>query len=133
MLHASPAAGRVAAVVPVTLLSLFVGLLWLIGLACGTDRRQYVTKISDQAMRAITSIWQSPASAEPLRQTPQDRRPPGHVRAMFAQPCDTLSTGTQGGEVATVESRRADGVEVIPPGDRHSKPPEEAALGGGAP
>jgi hypothetical protein len=60
MLHAAgPAAGRVAAVVPVTLLMVFIGLLWLLGLACGKDRRQYVAKISDQAMRAVSSIWQS--------------------------------------------------------------------------
>jgi hypothetical protein len=55
----SPAAGRMVAAVPVTLLSLFIGLLWLIGLACGEERRQYVMKISDQMMRAVSSIWQS--------------------------------------------------------------------------
>lgn len=65
MLHAaSPTAGRIAAALPVTLLSLFIGLLWLIGLACGKDRREYVTKISDQAMCAISSIWQSTGPSE---------------------------------------------------------------------
>lgn len=69
MLHAAgPAAGRVAAAVPVTLLSLFIGLLWLAGLACGNDRRQYVTTISEQAMRAISAIWQDSANKEPYGQ-----------------------------------------------------------------
>jgi hypothetical protein len=65
MLHAaSPATGRIAAVLPVTLLSLFIGLLWLIGLACNRERREYVEEISDQAMRAISSIWQSTSRSE---------------------------------------------------------------------
>ena len=51
---AGPAVGRIAAVVPVTLLMLFIGPLWLLGLVCGKDGRQYVTKISDQAMRAAS-------------------------------------------------------------------------------
>jgi hypothetical protein len=65
MLHAvSPAAGRAAAAVPVTLLSVFIGLLWLLGLACGKDRRQYVTNISEQAMRAISAIWHDASVAQ---------------------------------------------------------------------
>jgi hypothetical protein len=65
MLQATSSAGRVAAAVPITLLCLFVGLLWLVGLACGKDRRQYVTKISEQAMRAINAIWCDSPHAEP--------------------------------------------------------------------
>jgi hypothetical protein len=64
-----PAVGRVAAAFPVTLLSLFIGLLWLVGLACGNDRRQYVTTISEQAMRAISAIWQDSTNEEPYAQT----------------------------------------------------------------
>ena len=33
---------------------LFTGLLWLLGLVSGKGGRQYVTKISDQAMRAAS-------------------------------------------------------------------------------
>ena len=66
MLHAlGPAAARVAAVVPVTLLMLFIGLLWLLGLLCGKDGREYVTKISSQAMRAATVMLQGAGRAEP--------------------------------------------------------------------
>lgn len=65
MLHTVGAtAGRAAAVVPVTLLMLFIGLLWLLGLACGQDRRDYVEKISGQAMLAVSAIWQGTASTE---------------------------------------------------------------------
>jgi hypothetical protein len=48
----------VALAVPVTLLALFTGLLWLLGLASGKGGRQYVTKISDQAMRAASVMLQ---------------------------------------------------------------------------
>jgi len=44
---------RVAAVIPVVLIVLFVGLLWLLGLICGRERRRYVTNLSRQAMGAI--------------------------------------------------------------------------------
>jgi hypothetical protein len=49
----------VALVVAVTLLVLFTGLLWLLGLVSGKGGRQYVTKISDQAMRAASVLLQS--------------------------------------------------------------------------
>jgi hypothetical protein len=51
-----PAAARVAAVIPVALLVLFVGVLWLLGLACGEGRRKYVTTITRQAMGAIGAL-----------------------------------------------------------------------------
>ena len=38
--------GVVPAVVPVVLLVLFTGLLWLLGLMCGRERRRYVTDLS---------------------------------------------------------------------------------------
>lgn len=44
---------RVAAVVPVVLLVLFTGLLRLLGLMCGCERRRYVTDLSRQAMDVI--------------------------------------------------------------------------------
>jgi hypothetical protein len=66
MLHAiGPAAGRVAAAVPVTLLVLFAGVLWLLGLACGKDRRQYLAKISEQAMQAASAILQGSSRPGP--------------------------------------------------------------------
>jgi len=59
MLHTfGPAAGRVAAVVPVTVMMLFLGMLWLLGLVSGKGGRQYVTKISDQAVRAASTMLQ---------------------------------------------------------------------------
>jgi len=65
MLHAAgPTPGRIALIIPVTVLSLLVGLLWLLGLACGKDRRQYVTKISGQVMRAIIWMWQGTGPPE---------------------------------------------------------------------
>jgi hypothetical protein len=69
---ASAAAGRIAAVLPITLLSLFIGLLWLIGLAGDKDRRKYVTEISGQAMAAISSIWENTGSftTAPARPSP---------------------------------------------------------------
>jgi len=46
----------VALAIPVTLLVLFTGLLWLLGLVSGKGGRQYVTKISEQAMCAASVI-----------------------------------------------------------------------------
>jgi len=83
MLHAAgPTAERIALIVPVTLITLLVGLLWLVGLACGKDRRQYVKQISDQALGAIVSIWQSTGPPEfsalssSRRPTAPDAAPP---------------------------------------------------------
>ncbi len=50
---AGPAMIRAAAVIPVVLIVLFTGLLWLLGLMCGRDRRRYVTCLSRQAMATI--------------------------------------------------------------------------------
>jgi len=52
-----PSVARTAAAVPASLLVLFVGLLWLVGLACGKERREYVTTISGQAMRAASTLF----------------------------------------------------------------------------
>jgi len=41
---------RVAVVIPVILLVLFTGLLWLLGFFAGRERRRYVTTLSQQAM-----------------------------------------------------------------------------------
>jgi hypothetical protein len=48
-----PAMARVTAVVPAVLLVLFTGLLWLLGLMCGRERRRYVIILSQQAMSAL--------------------------------------------------------------------------------
>ena len=53
---------RAAAVVPVVLLVLFTGLLWLLGLMCGRERRRYVTDLSQQAMGAIGTLMHGPAT-----------------------------------------------------------------------
>jgi hypothetical protein len=48
-----PWASRIAAIVPVTLICVFVGLLWFIGLACDKQRRAYITGISKHAMETV--------------------------------------------------------------------------------
>jgi|HubBroStandDraft_5_1064220.scaffolds.fasta_scaffold143743_1 hypothetical protein len=55
-----PAMIRVASVIPVVLLVLFTGLLWLLGLMCGRERRRYVTNLSRQAMGAIGTLLHGP-------------------------------------------------------------------------
>jgi fumarate reductase subunit D len=70
---AGPAMMRAAAVIPVVLLVLFTGLLWLLGLICGRERRRYVTDLSQQAMGAIGTLMHGPAiPVQPAnRQGPQ--------------------------------------------------------------
>ncbi len=66
MLHATgPSAGRVVAVVPATLLVVFAGLLVLIGLPCDKGRRQYVMKVSGQAMNAASAMMQGRSAELP--------------------------------------------------------------------
>jgi len=48
-------------VVLVILLVLFTGLLWLLGLMCGRERRRYVADLSRQAMDAISTLLHDPA------------------------------------------------------------------------
>lgn len=47
---------RTAAVIPVVLLVVFLGLLWLLGLACGKERRRYVIILSQQATGVIGTL-----------------------------------------------------------------------------
>jgi putative Mn2+ efflux pump MntP len=70
------AAVRVATVVPVVLIVLFTGLLWLLGLMCGPQRRLYVTHISQQAIGAIGVLLHGPVTAPALR----PRHPRGPTR-----------------------------------------------------
>jgi hypothetical protein len=56
---------RVAAVVPVVLLVLFTGLLWLLGLLCGRERRRYITNLSKQAMGAMGALLHGPTAVSP--------------------------------------------------------------------
>jgi hypothetical protein len=51
---------RAAAVIPAVLLVLFAGLLWLLGLPCGKDRRAYVITLSQQAMDAVGMLLHGP-------------------------------------------------------------------------
>ena len=44
------------AVVPITLIVIFLGVLWLLGLACGEDRRKYVADLSTQARETISVL-----------------------------------------------------------------------------
>jgi hypothetical protein len=69
--------GAVLAVlaVPATLIALAVGLLWLLGLLCGKNRREYITGITQQAMSAIVGIFHGAnavANSGPLLGKPCD-------------------------------------------------------------
>jgi hypothetical protein len=59
---------RAAAVVPAVLLVLFTGLLWLLGLLCGSERRKYVMNLSQQAMGAVGLLLHDPAITSPRPQ-----------------------------------------------------------------
>ena len=57
MLHSSGhVIVKIATVVPVTLLVLCTGFLWLLGLPCDRGRREYVTDLSRQALEASVSL-----------------------------------------------------------------------------
>lgn len=62
---AGSAIARAAAVVPVVLLVLFIGLLWLLGLMCGHERRCYVTNLSLQATGMIGALLHGPPAPPP--------------------------------------------------------------------
>jgi hypothetical protein len=59
---------RAVAVVPAVLLILFTGLLCLLGLVCGEQRRAYVTAISSRAMSTIEVMLHGPAVVPVKRQ-----------------------------------------------------------------
>jgi hypothetical protein len=63
------------AVVPVILLVLFTGLLWL-GLLCDRERRRYITVVSQQAMGAIGTLLHGAAGVPP-----PPARAPHRIRA----------------------------------------------------
>lgn len=50
------AAVRAIATIPVVLLVLFTGVLWLLGLMCGRERRRYVTILSQQGLEAAGEL-----------------------------------------------------------------------------
>ena len=59
MLHAAgPALVRVAAVVPVILVLLFIGPMWLLGLVLSKGRRQYVVEITDRVLQTVEVMIQ---------------------------------------------------------------------------
>jgi hypothetical protein len=70
-----PGVVRAAALVPATLIILFVGVLWLLGLACDERRRSYVEAVSEQAMQAVEVLMGAPAAA---------RTPVGGERGLIA-------------------------------------------------
>ncbi len=60
--------GRVVAVIPATLLIIFIGLLWLLGLLCDKERRGYVITLSQYAMEAVGILLRgSPATLPSTR------------------------------------------------------------------
>jgi len=48
-----------AATLPVVLIIIFLGLLWVLGLACDDKRRKYVTELSKQASNTIAILYGS--------------------------------------------------------------------------
>jgi len=77
---AGSAAVRVVAVVPAVLLVLFIGLLWLLGLMCGRDRRRYVTDLSQQAMATVGTLLHGPADVSQLPPLKLPLRPTGQIK-----------------------------------------------------
>jgi hypothetical protein len=66
---------RIAAVIPVVLLVLFTGLLWLLGYFGGRERRRYVTTLSQQAMGTLGALLHGPsASSSPTGARTRGRR-----------------------------------------------------------
>jgi hypothetical protein len=51
------AAVRVAAVIPGSLLVVFVGLLWLLALPCNAERHKYVESITGPAMETARTLF----------------------------------------------------------------------------
>jgi hypothetical protein len=66
-----PTMVRVAAVIPVVLLVLFTGLLWVLGLLCDRERRRYVTDLSQQAIGVIGAMLHGPPACAPPRHQQQ--------------------------------------------------------------
>jgi hypothetical protein len=62
-----PSIARVTAAIPATLLVFFTGLLWLAGLACRKERRDYVTVISQQAMRTASTLLDGGSESDDFR------------------------------------------------------------------
>ena len=56
---------RALAVVPATLLVLYAGVLGLLGLMCGPERRKYVVSLSRQAMGTAGVLIHGPAAISP--------------------------------------------------------------------
>jgi hypothetical protein len=64
---------RIAAVIPVVLLVLFTGLLWLLGFFAGRERRRYVTTLSKQAMGTVGALLHSPSALpSPVKRTEKE-------------------------------------------------------------
>jgi hypothetical protein len=67
--------------VPVTLLTVFTGILWLLGLVVGDKRREYVTEISNQAMRAASAMMGAALAENPQSLPDGNERPSSRTSA----------------------------------------------------
>jgi hypothetical protein len=67
------AVARLAAAVPVVLIVLFVGLLWVIGLFCSEKRRKYVTRISAQGLQTVQGFFGDGTEPPALRGSVRSR------------------------------------------------------------
>jgi hypothetical protein len=74
----APGAGsalmRITAVIPVVLLVLFTGLLWLLGYFGGRERRRHVTTLSQQAMGTAGALLHGPSFSRPTGARTRARR-----------------------------------------------------------
>ena len=57
---------RAVTVVPVILLVLYAGLLGVLGLLCGRERRKYVVDLSRQALNTVGVLMHGPAASGPV-------------------------------------------------------------------
>lgn len=59
--------------IPASVLALAVSLLWLLGLLCGKDRREYIARITQQAMSAIVGIFHGHVAVFPATAAAETR------------------------------------------------------------
>lgn len=74
------AVARIAGGVTATLIVVFAGLLWLVGLACGDKRREYVTHISEHALETVQVFFGTAAGG--ASRPGANRSPAGGLRSI---------------------------------------------------
>jgi len=75
-------ATRTAAVIPAVIIVVFAGVLWLLGLLCGSDRRNYVIVLSQQAMDTVGMLLRGTPNSRARKPRPADDIPPARRRSL---------------------------------------------------